>query len=319
MKKLLTLSVLFFIVLACDEKSKVEKAVEQIPLEVKVERFDKLFFETPPEGLAALKAKYPYFFPGDDDSVWLEKMQHPQWRELYNEVQKVFPDFQKETQGIEDLFRHVKYYYPQTRAPKVVTLISEMDYANKVIYADSLLLVSLELYLGKDHEFYQFPEYLKQNFTKSQLLPDVATAVAEEKVKAPENNTLLAMMTYFGKELYLKSLFLPDATDADLIGYTPEQIAWCQENEAYIWRYLIDGELLYSTDPKLPNRFINPAPFSKFYLEIDNESPGRIGQWVGWQIVKSYVKNNSKTPLNELLDMDSKKLFENSRYKPKKD
>ena len=319
MKKFLILSTVFFVVFACDKKSKVEKAVEEIPIEINVERFDKLFFETKPDDLASLKAKYPYFFPGDDDSVWLEKMKHPQWRELYNEVQKAFPDFNKETDGLEDLFKHIKYYYPQTPTPKVVTLISVMDYANKVIYADSLVLVSLELYLGKDHRFYQFPEYLRQNFTKSQILPDVATAVAEEKIKAPENSTLLSMMAYFGKELYLKSLFLPNASDADLIGYTPEQIAWCEENEGYIWRYFIENELLYGTDPKLPNRFINPAPFSKFYLEIDNESPGRIGQWIGWQIVKSYAKNNQKAPLNELLEMDSKKLFEASRYKPKKD
>ncbi len=319
MKKVFILLPLIFMVFSCDEKSKVAKAVEEIPLEIQVERFDKLFFETPPAKLGELKVKYPYFFPGNDDGVWIEKMQHPQWRELYQEVQKTFPDFEKETTQLEDLFKHVKYYYPKTSTPKVVTLISEMDYSNKVIYADSLLLVSLELYLGKDHRFYQFPEYLKQNFTKSQLLPDVATAVAEEKVKAPENNSLMALMVYFGKELYLKSLFLPDASEADLIGFTPGQIAWCKENEGYIWRYFVEGELLYDTDPKLANRFINPAPFSKFYLEIDNESPGRIGQWIGWQIVKSYMDNHSKTPLSQLLEMNSKTLFEASRYKPKKD
>lgn len=319
MKKVFILLPLIFMLFACDEKSKVAKAVEEIPLEMQVERFDKQFFETPPAKLGELKAKYPYFFPGNDDGVWIEKMQHPQWRELYQEVQKTFPDFEKETTQLEDLFKHVKYYYPKTPTPKVVTLISEMDYSNKVIYADSLLLISLELYLGKDHRFYQFPDYLKQSFTKSQLVPDVATAVAEEKVKAPENNSLLALMVYFGKELYLKSLFLPEATDADLIGFTPEQIAWCKENEAYIWRYFVEGELLYDTDPKLANRFINPAPFSKFYLEIDNESPGRIGQWIGWQIVKSYMDNHSKTPLSQLLEMNSKTLFEASRYKPKKD
>lgn len=319
MKKVFILLPLIFMLFACDEKSKVAKAVEEIPLEMQVERFDKQFFETPPAKLAELKAKYPYFFPGNDDGVWIEKMQHPQWRELYQEVQKTFPDFEKETTQLEDLFKHVKYYYPKTPTPKVVTLISEMDYSNKVIYADSLLLISLELYLGKDHRFYQFPDYLKQNFTKSQLVPDVATAVAEEKVKAPENNSLLALMVYFGKELYLKSLFLPDASEADLIGFTPEQLAWCKENEAYIWRYFVEGELLYDTDPKLANRFINPAPFSKFYLEIDNESPGRIGQWIGWQIVKSYMDNHSKTPPSQLLEMNSKTLFEASRYKPKKD
>ena len=59
-----------------------------------------------------------------------------------------------------------------------------------------------------------------------------------------------------------------------------------------MWRYFIENEIFYSDDPKLIPRFINPAPFSKFYLEIDNESPGRVGAWIGWQIVRSYMKNN---------------------------
>jgi hypothetical protein len=43
-----------------------------------------------------------------------------------------------------------------------------------------------------------------------------------------------------------------------------------------MWRYY-RKEMLYSDDQKLMPRFINPAPFSKFYLEIDNESPGQVG------------------------------------------
>jgi uncharacterized protein YjaZ len=59
------------------------------------------------------------------------------------------------------------------------------------------------------------------------------------------------------------------------------------------------------------------APFSKFYLEIDNESPGRVGQWIGWQIVRSFMQNN-KVSMQEMIKMDAKELFEKSKYKPKK-
>jgi uncharacterized protein YjaZ len=84
-----------------------------------------------------------------------------------------------------------------------------------------------------------------------------------------------------------------------------------------MWRYFLEDQLLYSTDSKLANRFINPAPFSKFYLEIDNESPGRVGAWIGWQIVRSYMKNN-EVSLKQLLVMDATEIFNNSKYKPKK-
>ena len=84
-----------------------------------------------------------------------------------------------------------------------------------------------------------------------------------------------------------------------------------------MWRYFIEREMLYSTEQKLSSRFINPAPFSKFYLEIDNDSPGRVGAWIGWQIVRSYAKNND-IPIADLLKLDPKELFEKSKYKPKK-
>ena len=95
------------------------------------------------------------------------------------------------------------------------------------------------------------------------------------------------------------------------------QINWCAENEGYIWRYFIDKEMLYSVDAKLIPRFLSPEPFSKFYLEIDNDSPGQVGAWIGWQIVRSYMKNNDVT-INELMNKKAKEIFEQSKYKPKK-
>ena len=309
---------IIFALFSCNQQSKIEKAVEQIPLEMKVERFDKAFFETKPQDLPALKQKYPIFFPkGNDDSVWIEKMQNPQWRELYAEVENKFPDFAPEKEKIEELYKHIKYYFPSTKTPKIVTVISEMDYQSKVIDADSLLVISLELYLGKNHKFYEFPEYLKQNFEPVQMLPDIVSAFSIRKIPTPADNTLLSQMVYHGKELYLKDILLPDASDAEKMGYTAQQIAWSEENESYMWRFFIENKLLYDTDQKLVPRFINPAPFSKFYLEIDNETPGRTGVWLGWQIVRSFMQNNEVT-VQQMLKMDAKEIFEKSKYKPKK-
>jgi gliding motility-associated lipoprotein GldB len=319
MRKIFVVIAVTIFLFSCEQKSKVEKAVEEIPLEIKVERFDKAFFETAPADLPKLKQQYPFFFPaGNEDAVWLEKMQHPQWRELYKEVQKKYGNFETETTQIEDLFKHIKYYFPETKTPKVITIISEMDYQNKSIYADSLVIVSLELYLGKDHKFYEFPDYIKQNFEQNQILPDIVSSFAPRKIAPPVEATFLSFMLYAGKEMYLKDILLPEAIDDVKMGYKPEQIKFCQENESYMWRFFIDNQMLYDTDQKLVPRFINPAPFSKFYLEIDNDTPGRVGAWLGWQIVRSYMENN-KTSLQDMLKMDAKTIFENSKYKPKKE
>jgi len=237
--------------------------------------------------------------------------------ELYTEIQKKYYKFEPVEKELETLFKHIKYNFPKTKKPKVITVISEMDYTNKVIYADSLVIISLELYLGKEHKFYQFPSYLKQNFVQKQIMPDVVSSFSIKKIAPVTENNLLSQMIYFGKQLYLKDLLLPEYSDADKMGYTLEQIKWCEENESYMWRYFLENQMLYSDEQKLNNRFINPAPFSKFYLEIDNESPGRVGAWIGWQIVRSYVKNN-EVDIDKLLKMNAKEIFVKSKYKPKK-
>lgn len=321
MKRILTLTLTALLLVCCGKQSKVEKEIEEIPVaEINVERFDKAFFETPVEGLPALKRQFPVFFPANTpDSVWIGKMTHPQWRELYAEVQKQFPDFKAQQAEIEELYRHIKYYYPQTPAPTVLTLINEMDYNSKVIYEGDLILIALELYLGKGHRFYasDFPEYLRQNFEPGQMMPDIVSAFARTKVPMPKENHFLAQMVQAGKELYMKDLLLPSYTDAAKIGYNEMQLKFCQENETNIWNYFVEEKLLYSTDGRLGNRFINPAPFSKFYLEIDNETPGRVGTWIGWNIVRAYMEKHSDVTLQKLLLTDASEIFNQSNYKPK--
>lgn len=318
MKKFSVAFLILFGIYSCDKKSKIEKAVEGIPVEIKVSRFEKAFFETKPENLGQLKVQYPFFFPQSvADNIWVEKMQNPLWKELYQEVEKKYSNFDKQEDEIEDLFKHIKFYFPETITPKVYTVIAEMDYNNKAIYTKDKLIIALELYLGKDHKFYEFPKYLKQNFEERQMMPDIVSSFSLRKIPPPMDKTLLSNMIYCGKELYLKDLLLPEYTDAEKIGYLPDQITWCKENESYMWRFFIDENLLFDSDSRLPNRFINLAPFSKFYLEIDNESPGRVGQWLGWQIVRSYMENNN-VDLLEMLKSDPKQIFDQSKYKPKK-
>lgn len=320
MKKIFFLFAITFFVFSCKDKSETEKKIDEIPVSLKLSQFDKEFFETKPEDLGKLKLAYPEFFPKNvTDSVWINKMTDPMWQSLYKEVKTKYGDFEPQKAEIESVFKHAKFYFPKTRLPEIVTVISEMDYNDKVIYNGDYLLISLELYLGKDHEFYktEFPAYIRQNFEASQIVPDVVTALTENQIPEDPNKTLLSQMIFEGKKLYVKDLLIPDYSDADKMGYTEEQIQWCQENESYMWRYFIDESLLYDTDPKLGNRFIHRAPFSKFYLEIDNESPGRVGAWLGWQIVRAYAENN-KVDVKELLTTDATTIFNKSKYKPKK-
>ena len=125
-------------------------------------------------------------------------------------------------------------------------------------------------------------------------------------------------MIFYGKKLYLTDLLIPNKTDAIKIGYTTDQEEWVKSNELYMWQFFIEKQFIYNSDPTLIQRFIDPAPFSKFYLEIDNESPGEIGKWLGWQIVKSFVEKNPEIDINNLLSLPAQTMFNKSNYKPQR-
>ena len=318
MKKVFIVLLLIGLV-SCKKESKIEREIEKIPVVFKVERFDKIFYESQPSDLKQIQSQYPFFFPeGNEDTVWTNKLSNPLLRELYNEVQFRYGNLTPLEEDLTSFFGHVQYYFPKYKTPRVITLISEVDLDAKAIYADSIALIALDCYLGNEHRFYaDFPKFKRINFDENQILPDLVTSFSYGKIAPPMDKNLLSIMIYHGKELYLKDKLIPNFTDAAKIAYTEEQVAWCKENEEQMWRYFIENNLLYEANVKNEHRFINDAPFSKFYLEIDNESPGRVGQWLGWQIVRSYMENND-TSLTDMLAMDAKTLFERSKYKPKK-
>ena len=149
-------------------------------------------------------------------------------------------------------------------------------------------------------------------------MSDVADNFAKKVVPRLNDRTLLSDMIYYGKILYLKDKLMPSVSDAVKMGYTQDQYDWAEVNEEPIWRNFVEQEHLYSTDRELQLRFIEPAPFSKFGLElIDNESPGRIGQYVGWQIVRAFMNKNEIT-VQQLLKIPAEEIFKKSSFKPRK-
>lgn len=311
--------VIFFSLHSCKNETGVSEDISKIPLNLKVLRFDREFAEAKPGDIPKLKQKFPYLFPKQySDSVWIAKLKDTLQNEIFSEVNSTFPNFDKETADLKLFFKHAVYYFPNYRAPEVVTVISDVDYSNRVILADTLLLIGLDNYLGKDHRFYRgIEQYIAAGLDKTYLISDVASAFGKTKLSFPSDRTFLAQMIYYGKELYLKDKLMPLATDAQKIVYTPDELAWAQANEEQIWRYFVERELLYSTDNMLAPRFLDPAPFSKFRLELDNESPGRLGRYMGWQIVRAFMNNND-FKLNQLLSLSADEIFKKSNYKPKK-
>ncbi len=309
-------AILFF---GCAKDSGIEKNINAVPITVEILRFDKVFGTAHLNDLPDLKRSYPIFFPKQfHDTIWEMKMNDSLTQQLYVEVMKKYWSERKLKADLEGLFKHIKYYFSNFKTPNVVTANSDVDYRNKIFIADNMLVISLDNYLGSDHFFYEgIPSYVVENMKESQIISDVASIYSQMYVPKIQSRTFLAQMIYYGRILYLKDLWLPNASDEIKIGYSQEKLKWIQENETEIWRNFVENEYLYSTNPKLVSRFIDPAPFSKFYLEIDNDSPGMVGRFIGWQIVKSYMDKNN-VGLDKLLTISEEEIFKKSKYKPKK-
>ena len=315
---LVILAVLFsFYSCNTDKVKKVD--VSNIDLNLEVKRFDVDFYTSESEDLSELKRKYPYFFPRQiTDSISYSKMSNKDELELFAETQNMYKEFSPLKDELTSLFKHIKFYNPKFIAPTIVTMLTNIDYDSRVIYADSLLIISLDVYLGKQHQFYaDYPKYIKENNTKEHIVVDVAKAFIEKQIPNSQDRSFVSKMIHEGKKMYFLDIYLPGVTDKEKIGFEQDKFNWVNSNEEQIWTYFIDKKLLFSTDTKLNKRFLDTAPFSKFYMEHDNLSPGSVGVWVGWQIVRSYMEHNDVS-LQELLKINELDLFKKSKYKPRK-
>ena len=319
MKKLIFLLISGCFFLQCKKNDAVEIVDIKKSVDLNIERFDKLYASATVKTLPDLKNQYPFLFPKQfPDSIWYAKLSDPIFKELNVEVAKQFPDNKKFEDGLEMMVSRIKHYFPEEKTPRVITLVNEVLIDKKAFYTNDLILISLDTYLGKNHKFYEpFAEYQKANLETHQMLPDLVTNFAFRKIVPSQDKTLISEMIYFGKLHYLKDLLIPETPNYQKIGYTELQEKFCTENESQMWSYLVNEKLLYDNNIKNYQRFIEDGPFTKFYLDIDRESPGRVGQWLGWQIVKSYMENNDVT-LDQLLKTEPTVIFNKSGYKPKK-
>ena len=315
---ILNIFCLIFIFLGCSNSKKIDPEIEKIPLEIKFDRFDLKFASIEKEEFQNFKKKYNYLFPSQfSDSVWLKRKNDTIQIMLQNEVNKIFPTLRNIEKEAENIFKHLIYNFPSIKVPKFLTLINNVDYQNKVIFSDTIVLISLDTFLGSKNKIYiGIPNYIKSDMDKNRFGSILVDKIASSIIKSPSSRYFLDRIIYNGKILLLKDFVIPLSSDEIKIGYSNEQLNWAKQNEEYIWKYFIENELLFKTDDDLIDRFIIPAPFSKFYLEIDNESPGKIGQWIGWQILRSFRKKNPTLKISEILKLSYEEIFKEANYKP---
>ena len=341
------LFLLFAIILctnACEcGKGKHIPDLSGIPMEVKLRRFEQDLFGLDSNnlapGLAKLTESYPEFAPvffgqvlGSTDSTIAPEghekyvrgfVAHPAVRKLYDTCQVVYPDLKWLEKDFRQAFQFYKYYFPtQPLSGEVVTYLSEYSIGG-FLYGENSIGVGLDFYLGEKYPYQaispenpNFSQYLTRTFNKEHIVEKSMQLLVEDLLGPVKGNRMLDHLIHNGKELYILDHLLPNAPDSVRLEYSQKQVKWCNENEANIWAYFFSEKLLYSTDYNTYRKFVEPSPDSPGMPE---EAPGRTANWLGWQIVKSFMEKNPKTSMEQLMAIaDAQFIMDKSKYRPKK-
>ena len=316
--------------------------VSHIPAEVKIRRFEKDLFALDTmqmaEGLKQLEASYPEFsavffgqIMGSKDSTVAPEgheayvkgfISNPGVRKLYDTTLVVFPDLTFLEKDLEKAFRYLEYYFPETQSPDLTTFISEYTVAS-FIYGENSLAVGLDFFLGADYPYGQylpgnpnFSQYLTRTNNKDHLTAKVIMPLVADLCGPSPGDRLLDHMVHNGKLLYVLDHLLPFVSDTVIMEYTPAQLGWCKDNELDIWAQFLREDLLYSSNWQDIRKLVEYSPSSP---GMPPESPGRTANWMGWQIVKAYMKRNPDITLRQLIDLeDAQVLLDQSKYRPKR-
>lgn len=217
---------------------------------------------------------------------------------------------------LELAFKHFKYYFPGKPVPAIYTCISGFN--QSVVTSENLIGISLDKYLGAQSGYYEqlgLPVYKRRNMNAENIVPEVMYAWAvTEWPKADHSNNLLSQIIQEGKMMYFVDAMLPDLDDTLKIGFTKKQVEFCRKSENSMWTYLAEHKLLFSSERMGIKRFIDDGPYTATFSE---ESPARTGVWLGWQIVRAYMKNNPEIRLADLMsNPDFQGILNQSGYQP---
>ncbi len=330
--------ILLFILFSSCHHNPLDISVSGINVSpVKIERLEKDIFSMSPDSInkytPGMLKKYGSFYAnfvtgfindaGIMDSTYAAGLKRfisdPDMRNTFDSCEKIYPDLSFLEDGLTDAFRHFRFYFPDMPLPKVLTVMSGYNYG--LIYYDSTLAISLEMYLGMNNTYYtmlQFPHFKTMHMTKDYILSDAVYGWLESIFKPNEDkNDLLSQIVHEGKVMYALDAMLPKVNDTIKIHYTKRKLAWCKGNEFNMWAYIIREKLLYTTDLSNIAKLTDDGPFTSYFNH--DLSPSRTGFWIGWQIVRTYMKNNPDITLSQLMaEKSADKILKESGYKPEK-
>lgn len=240
------------------------------------------------------------------------------YRGLFDTVNKHFPDTKMIDEQLTKGFQYLKYYYPKYNVPKVVYFTSALNNWSAITY-DNIVGVGLDMYLGPQYPFYSsvgIPAYATAHFLPEYASVNVMAAVYYDMHPfVIDGRNLLDLMIQRGKQEYFVEKVLPFAEDSVRFGFSKAQLSWAEANEADVYNFFLKENLFYETNLQKIVRYVNDAPSA---TGMPPQSPGNIGSWLGYRIVKAYMEQHPEMTMQQLFEIkDAQRILQESKYKPK--
>jgi hypothetical protein len=259
-------------------------------------------------------------FPNDSIMIMelLARFSNPHIDSLQDDVSRIFGSLDELNSSLRLAYANYQFYYPETPLPQIKTVTTGI--AHDLFVSDSLVVIGLDYYLGDDSKYrpiglfqYMLPRYSPEMITPSiMLIYGISPRINKLN---PSNKTMLADMITYGKAYYFAKHMLPCTPDSVILSYTAEDMVGVRDNAGTIWTHFLENDLLFETNHMVKKKYLDERP--KTY-EIGDKAPGRIGTYVGWDIVRSYMRQNSDITLQELMEeSDPQKILNGSNYAPK--
>lgn len=302
------------------EASETTRALEKLSINNFEEDFKKIDLNNFEEELKSLESKYSLFFASNRPlSEWEIRAKNEKLSDLSDSLVDLFNNKYEWKEDLNKASVNYQKEFINDVMPEVYLWNSAFEMNEGVWGYNNQLILAMEQYLGEGHPFYdQLPRYIAFQRNPKFISRDLIKNFAESKsLTDSEDFTFLNQMLKAGKAYYFTEKMLDGISDGDLLKYNEEKLQWIEENESEVWKYFVNQELLFSTERKVGERFLAEAPFSKFNQDFDNKTPGRVGEWIGLQIIRSLAKKNPEMSLETIMGItDAQSILTLSKYKP---
>lgn len=237
----------------------------------------------------------------------------PTLKKLYGDAIQKYDSVAGLEQSLGNAFAWIHENFPTMQIPALYMHVSGFN--QNVLVGDNLLSLSIDKYMGEDYPLYQdfFYDYQRSKMQPSHVVPDyVAGWLMSEYPFDGKENVLLDRMIYEGKIKYMVLLALPEMTPANLFGYTDQSWEWCKNNEANLWKAIVERKHLYTPDQMTTMKYFEDMP-AHF---LTSDAPGNIGSWIGLQIITQYMNETNATPEALMNNNNPQEILTLSKYKP---